>query len=68
MRQRKTLLRVDDNHRRNNVIAARRIIYDKQYQVNSAAVERMLQKESWVPNVVRTSWDDNYFLLTFLPL
>jgi hypothetical protein len=53
MRQRKTLLRVDDIHRRSHVIAARRVIFDKHYQVNSAAVERILQKESWVPNVVR---------------
>jgi hypothetical protein len=65
MRQRKSLLRVDDIHRRNKVFAARRVIYEKQYQVNSKAVERMLQTESWVPNLVRISWNNNNFLLIF---
>ena len=52
MTQRRTLARVDDNHRRGKVLAARRVIYEKNYQVNSAAVEAILQKESWVPTVV----------------
>jgi hypothetical protein len=52
MSQRKTLARVDDNYRRNKIAAARRIIYEKNYQVNSTAVENLLREESWVPNVV----------------
>lgn len=64
MHQRKSLLRVDNSHRRDKIIVARRVIYEKQYQVNSKAVEWMLQTESWVPNVVCISWDDNSFLLT----
>jgi hypothetical protein len=52
MCQRKTLARVDDNNRRGKVIAARRIIYEKNYQINSAAVDAILQSESLVPNVV----------------
>jgi hypothetical protein len=50
--QRKTLARIDDLNRRGLVIAARRVIYEKHYQVNSAAVEAMLRKASWVPNAV----------------
>ena len=50
--QRITLARVDNSRRQNLVTAARRIIYNKQYQVNSAAVEALLQEESLTPNVV----------------
>jgi hypothetical protein len=47
------LVRVDDFNHQSKVTAARRIIYEKHYQVNSAAVERMLEKESLVPAMVR---------------
>ena len=52
MCQRRTLARVDDANRHGKVIAARRLIYEKNYQINSAAVEAILRSESWVPNVV----------------
>ena len=50
--QQKTLACVDDIHRRSKVYAARRVIYEKHYQVNSAAVEAMLKDESLVPTGV----------------
>ena len=37
-----TLTRVDDARRQNLVVAARRIIYEKHYQINSKAVEDLL--------------------------
>jgi hypothetical protein len=49
----------NDNDRQGKVIAARRIIYQKDYQVNSAAVEAILHNQSWVPTMVwkiLTSW------------
>jgi len=46
------MARVDDIHRRNRVSAARRIIYEKKFQVNSTAVEALLREKSFVPNVV----------------
>jgi hypothetical protein len=52
MNQRKTLARVDDIHRQSKITAARRVIYEKHYQVDSTAVENLLQEESWVPNEV----------------
>ena len=52
MSQRRTLARVDDDNRRCKVIAARRAIYGKTFQINSAAVNAILQNESLVPNVV----------------
>lgn len=53
MAQRKTLARVDDQDRRNRVMAARRAIYEKNHSVNSAAVNRLLQKDSLVPTEAR---------------
>ena len=53
MNQRKALARVDDIRRRSKVYAARRIIYERCYQVNSAAVEALLKDESLVPASVR---------------
>ncbi|OBZ78491.1 hypothetical protein A0H81_02022 [Grifola frondosa] len=44
--QRTTLSRVDDVNHRNQVASARSIIYNMNYAVNSAAVERLLAKES----------------------
>jgi hypothetical protein len=52
MNQRQTLARIDDVNRRNRIAVARRLIYEQNYQVNSAAVENLLQEESWVPTVV----------------
>ena len=53
MIQRRTLARVDDINRRYKVLAARRVIYEKHYQINSAAVEGLLRDESLVPTLVR---------------
>jgi len=53
IRQRKTLLREDNIHRHTSVAAARRVIYEKHYQVDSTAVNNILKKESWVPALVR---------------
>jgi hypothetical protein len=46
MTQRKTLARVDDLNRRNRV-------YEKNYAVDSKAVENILQVDSLVPTAVR---------------
>jgi hypothetical protein len=50
-----TLARTDDIKRRNHIEAARKIIYVKNYMINSKAVERLLQEDSLVPTVVCTS-------------
>ena len=50
--RRTTLARVDDAHCQNLVVAARCIIYEKHYQINSKAVEDLLWNESLTPNVV----------------
>jgi hypothetical protein len=52
MKQRVTMARVDNTQRRNVVDAARRVIYEKNFQVNSAGVENMLQDTSQVPTAV----------------
>jgi len=49
MIQRETMARVDDIHRRTSVNAAQRVIYEKNFQVNSTGVENMLQDMSLVP-------------------
>ncbi|KAI0055695.1 hypothetical protein BV25DRAFT_1815207 [Artomyces pyxidatus] len=49
MQERQTLARVDDARRRSQISSARKIIYEKDYAVNSAAVERILKEESLVP-------------------
>jgi hypothetical protein len=46
------MARVDDVQRRIRVDAARKLIYEKNSQVNSAAVESMLRDMSLVPTVV----------------
>src|ERR1700720_2643641 len=51
MMQRETMARVDDIHRRSSVNAARRVIYEKNFQVNSTGVENMLRDMSLVPTV-----------------
>jgi hypothetical protein len=53
MAQRETMARVDDIHRRSSVNTARQLIYEKNYRVNSAAVENILRDKSLVPTAVR---------------
>jgi hypothetical protein len=53
MTQRETLARVDDVSRRNRVASAREIIYEKNYAVDSKAVDNLLQVDSLVPTAVR---------------
>jgi hypothetical protein len=52
MTQWRTMARMDDIQRRNKVAAARRLIYEKNIQVDSTAVKRLLDEMSLVPNVV----------------
>jgi hypothetical protein len=52
MAQRETLARVDDVQRRCTVSTARRLIYEKNLQVNSTAVENLLRETSLVPTAV----------------
>ena len=51
-RLRETLLRSDNPKRRSEISSARCIIYEENYMVNSAAVEKILKQESLVPNLV----------------
>jgi hypothetical protein len=55
MAQRDTLARVDDVDRRHRIATARNLIYEKNYAVDSAAVKRLLQKDSLVPSAVCTT-------------
>lgn len=55
MQHRVALARVDDQSRQGAVSAARKLVYDKHYQVTSSAVENYLKETSLVPNVVCTS-------------
>jgi hypothetical protein len=52
MTQRETMARTDDIHRRTSVNTARQLIYEKNFRVNSAAVENLLQDKSLVPTAV----------------
>ncbi|KAH7918336.1 hypothetical protein BV22DRAFT_1134671 [Leucogyrophana mollusca] len=61
MEQRRTLARVDDIHRRNAILNARKLIYEKGWAVDSAPVERILKPESLVPTT-------NAFSETLTPL
>jgi hypothetical protein len=54
MAQRETLARIDNVNRRSRVAAARESIYEKNYSVNSVAVENLLKNDSLVPTAVRT--------------
>ncbi len=49
MAQRTSLTRVDDLKRHGRVKAARRIIYEKNYMINTEAGEQLLQEDSLVP-------------------
>jgi hypothetical protein len=55
MKQRNTLARVDNDARRSKVDTARNIIYNKNYAVDTDAVEELLQPQSLVPTVVSTN-------------
>jgi len=52
MSQRRMLACVDNDNCCGKVVAARRVIYEKKFQINSTAVNAILQRESLVPNVV----------------
>jgi hypothetical protein len=52
MKQRETLARVDNESRRQKVAAAREIIYNKNYAVNTDHVEALLRPQSLVPTTV----------------
>jgi hypothetical protein len=51
MTQRESLARVDTLNRRSRIAAARYHIYEKEYAVNSAAVEKLLGDDSLVPSM-----------------
>jgi hypothetical protein len=51
-RARTTLARVDDEQRRGLISAARKTIYELNYDINSVAVERILKPQSLVPTSV----------------
>jgi hypothetical protein len=53
MQQRSTLACVDNMRRCNLVDVARRVIYEKNFRMNSAAIENMLQDTLLVPTAVR---------------
>jgi hypothetical protein len=44
--------RVDDRHRRDLISTARRAIYEQNFDIDSAAVERIMKPESLVPTSV----------------
>ena len=45
-------MRVDDNQRQSKITSARNLIYEKNYAVDSAAIQRLLKEKSLVPTVV----------------
>lgn len=64
MAQRTRAVRVDDASRRSKVSAARRLIYEKNMQINCGAVENILRDMSLVP----TSVSEQDICLIFIPL
>jgi hypothetical protein len=52
MMQHETLARVDDINHCSHVAVARESIYEKNYAVDSTAVEKLLKKDSLVPTTV----------------
>ena len=52
MKERKSLIRVDDQMQRQKVADARNHIYNKNLVVDSEAVEKILKEESLVPTEV----------------
>jgi len=55
--QRSILARCDTAERREKISAARRLIYEAQYVVDTPQVEALLKPESLVPTVVCVQWD-----------
>jgi hypothetical protein len=53
MKQRQTLVRIDDNARQSKITISRSLIYDRGYGVRSNAVETLLKEHSLVPTSVR---------------
>jgi len=51
--QRSLLSRSDTAHRREKIMSARKLIYEKHYAVDGAQVEELLKDESLVPTTVR---------------
>ena len=51
--QRRILARRDTMERREKISAARKLIYEAQYVVDTPQVEELLKPESLVPTVVR---------------
>jgi hypothetical protein len=51
--QRRQHLRIDDEHRREDVETARRFIFEKGLGVKSAQVEALLKEESYTPTRVQ---------------
>jgi hypothetical protein len=62
--QRLTLRRRDDAQRRSAVASARKLIYEKNYAVDSQGVERLLKAQSLVPTYVRDCRISVYRFLT----
>jgi hypothetical protein len=52
-KQRSTLQRVNDRGRQIKIAKARSLIYEHNYAVDSAAVEKLLKDQSLVPTLVR---------------
>lgn len=52
MTQRQLLVRVDDNNRQNKIRDARKLIYERNYAVDSAPVQALLKDESLIPTTV----------------
>lgn len=50
--QRNVLVRRDTQERRNKIVAARRLIYEQNYVVDTPQVEALLKEESLVPTKV----------------
>jgi hypothetical protein len=52
MTQRQLLVRVDNNDRQNKILDARRLIYERNYAINSPQVQALLKDESLIPTTV----------------
>lgn len=52
MKQRKTHARMDNEALRDKIDAARKIIYDKNYAVDTQSVKDILQEQSLTPTLV----------------
>jgi hypothetical protein len=64
--QRSTLERVDDDDRRFKVTNARRLIYEKNYAVDSKVLARFLQNKSLTPTLVRLLFPSGWSILKSL--